>query len=152
MTSAGQADQNKRLVRRYYDEVFDQRNVAALDELFAPDFVGHSAATGTFTLADMRATIAREREDMPADETIIEEQLAEDERVETRFRYRWRHDTSIFDEQPTGQWLSMDGVQLDRVVDGRIVERWEVTDFWGVITRLGGTATFPMSDPPIPSP
>lgn len=36
----------------------------------------------------------------------------------------------------------MEGVQIDRVVDGRIVERWEVKDFWGVVTHLGGKAIF----------
>lgn len=143
--SSEQAELNTQIVRRYYDEVLARRNLATLDEIFAPDFMGHSAALGDFTLADVRSTIAREFEDMPADETIIEEQMVDGDRVMTRFRYRWRHDTSVFGEQPTGQWLAMEGVQIDRVVDGRIVERWVVKDFWGVITHLGGKATFPQS-------
>ena len=139
---------NKRVVRRYYDEVFVQRNLAALDDLFAPDFIGHSASYGDFTLADMRAGIAREHQDMPTDETIIEDQVAEGDRVVTRWRYRWRHDTSFFGERPTGVWLTMDGVQIDRLVAGKIVERWEIKDFWGVVKSLGGTVTTP--DTPSP--
>ncbi|HET9979361.1 MAG TPA: ester cyclase, partial [Ktedonobacterales bacterium] len=118
------AEANKRIVRRYYDEVLGQRNFAALDELFAPDFVGHSASYGDFTLADMRAGIAREHQDMPSDETIIEDQVAEGDRVVTRWRYRWRHDTPLFGERPTGERLEMHGAQIDRLANGRIAERW----------------------------
>src|SRR5262249_49188591 len=106
------------------------------------DFVGHSAASGTYTLADMRRDIARAQANMPKDETIIEEQVAEADRVVTRWRYRWKHDRSVFGEPPSGQWLAMDGVHVDRLVAGKIVERWEIKDFWGVVTRLGGTVGF----------
>lgn len=135
-------EEHKRIVRRYYEEVFTQRNLAALDDLFAPDFVGHSASSGTFTLADMRRSIIAEYEGMPEDETIIEEQVAEADRVVTRWRYRWKHDRSVFGEPPSGQWITMEGVHVDRLVDGKIVERWEVKDFWGVVTRLGGKVVF----------
>jgi predicted ester cyclase len=135
-------EEHKRIVRRYYEEVFARRNLAALEELFAPEFVGHSAAYGTFTLADMRRDIAREHEDMPDDETILEDQLAEGDRVVTRWRYRWKHDRSLFGEPPSGEWVEMAGVQIDRLAAGKIVERWEVKDFWGVVTSLGGKAAF----------
>ena len=145
MTSeeSAEAEENKRIVRRYYSDVLAGRSLAALDELFAPDFVGHSAAYGNFTLADMRAGIAREQQDMPDDETIIEDQVAEGDRVVTRWRYRWRHTTPLFGEQPTGEWLVMDGVQIDRLANGKIAERWEIKDFWSVITQLGGKVTIP---------
>jgi len=136
------SEENKRLVRRYYEEVFTQHNLAALEELFAPDFIGHSASAGTYTLADMLRDVAQEHEDMPADETLIEEQLAEGGQVVTRWRYRWKHDRSVFGEPPTGEWLTMEGVHVDRLVAGKIVERWEVKDFWGVVTRLGGKVVF----------
>ncbi len=134
--------EHKRIVCRYYVEVFTQRNLAALEDLFAADFVGHSASSGTYTLTDMRRDIAREHEDMPEDDLIIEEQVAEADRVVTRWRYRWKHDRSMFGEPPSGQWIHMDGMHVDRLVGGKIVERWEVKDFWGVVTRLGGKVEF----------
>jgi len=114
-----ETEANKRIVRRYY-EVFTGRDLAALDSLFASDFVGHSVDYGAYTLDDMRRGIAREHEDMPDDETIIEEQLAEGDRVVTRWRYRWKHDSPLFGERPTGEWLTMEGVQIDRVVGGKM--------------------------------
>ena len=150
MTSeeSAEAEENKRIVRRYYSDLLAGRSLAALDELFAPGFVGHSAAYGNFTLADIRAGIAREQQDMPDDETIIEDQVAEGDRVVTRWRYRWRHTTPLFGEQPTGEWLVMDGVQIDRLANGKIAERWEIKDFWSVITHLGGKVTIPENTSP----
>ena len=135
-------EENKRLVRHYYDEVFTQRNLAALEELFAAEFIGHSASAETYTLTDMRRVIAQEHEDMPEDETIVEEQLAEGDRVMSRWRYSWKHERSVFGETPSGEWLTMEGVHVDRLAAGKIVERWEVKDFWGVVTRLGGRVGF----------
>jgi predicted ester cyclase len=128
----------RRVVRRYYDEVFAAHNLAALDQVIAPDFVGHSAGYGDFTIADMRRDIAREFEAMPEDEVIVEEQLVDGDRVVTRWRYRWKHGRSLFGERPSGEWLEMGGIHVDRVAGDKIVERWEVKDFWGVVQRLGG--------------
>jgi predicted ester cyclase len=130
------------VVGRYYAEVLNGRNVALLDELFSPDFVGYSASFGTYTLADMRRDIGAEFTGMPEDETQIVEQLACGDYVVTYWRYRWRHDQPLFDELPSGRWLTMDGVHIDRVIDGRIVERREIKDFWSVVAQLGGTPTF----------
>jgi predicted ester cyclase len=119
-----------------------QRNLAALEEIFTPQFVGHSATMGAYMLADMRRGIAQEHVTMPEDETRVEEQFAEGDHVVTCWRYRWKHDQSIFGESPSGQWLIREGVHTDQVAEGKIVERWEVKDFWGVVTRLGGRAAF----------
>jgi predicted ester cyclase len=139
----GEINAQKRLARRYYDEVFGQHRLETLDEVMAPDFVGHSAGHGDFTLEMVRDSITREYADMPQDETIVEEQVAEGDRVITRWRYRWKHDRSVFGEQPTGTWLEMDGIHVDRIAGGKIAERWEIKDFMGVIRQLGGTVTFP---------
>ena len=143
-------DNPAQLVRRYYEEVFGQRNLGVLDELIAPDFVGHSAGYGDFTIADIRRDISREFEDMPDDETIIAEQLVAGDRVVTCWRYRWRHVVSLFGERPTGEWLELEGVHIDRVAAGRIAERWEIKDLWGVMRRLGGTVIIPGDREPAP--
>src|SRR5262249_10316723 len=140
--------EHKRIVRRYYEDVLQQHNLAALDDIFAPDFVGHSTAYGTYALTDMRRDIGRGRATMPDDETIIEEQLAEGDCVVTRWRYRWRQDQSVFGEPPSTEWIAMEGVHIDRLRSRRIVERWEIKDFWGVVTRMGGKISFSDEAPP----
>jgi predicted ester cyclase len=141
--ATGLGEDLKRIVHRYYDEVFTRRNLAALDELFAPDFVGHSAVIGSYTLDDIRRDIGRAHETMHEDEISIEDQMAEGDRVMTRWKYRWKHDQSVFGEPPSGQWISMERVQIDRLEAGKIVERWEIKDYWSVATQLGGKVEFP---------
>jgi predicted ester cyclase len=113
----------KQVVQRYYEEIFGRKNISALDGIIAPDFVGHSAGHGPFSGEDMRRDIGREHDEMPEDETIIEEQIAYGNRVVTRWTYRWTHDVSLFGEEPTGEWLSIDGVHIDQVEDGMITRR-----------------------------
>jgi predicted ester cyclase len=143
-------DNPGQVVRRYYEGVFGQRNLGVLDEVIAPDFVGHSAGYGDFTIADMRRDLAREFADMPHDETIVVDQLVTGNRVVTRWRYRWQHAVSLFGERPTGEWLEMEGVHIDRVAAGKIAERWEIKDLWGVVRRLGGTVTIADDREPAP--
>ncbi len=103
---------------------------------------GETAAIGSYTLDDMRRDIGRAHETMPEDEITIEDQVAEDDRVVTRWKYGWKHDRSVFGEEPSGRWITMEGVQIDRLEAGRIAERWEIKDHWGVATRLGGKVEF----------
>ena len=130
------SDDRKLIARRYYDEVFGQRNLSALDELVAPDFVGYSASFGEYTRDDMRRDIARDHANMPEDEIIVDEQITDGERVMTRWTYRWQHDASLFGEEPSHRWLSMEGVHIDQVIEGRIVQRWEIKDFFAVARQL----------------
>ncbi|HEX3301708.1 MAG TPA: ester cyclase [Thermomicrobiales bacterium] len=126
----------KEIARRYYEEIFQQRNLDALDQIISPDFRGYSASFGEYTRKDMRRDIQRDHDNMPTDEIIIDEQIAEGDRVTTRWTYRWKHDASLFGEKPTHRWLSMEGVHIDQIADGRIVQRWEVKDFFGVAKQL----------------
>ena len=126
----------KDVARRYYEEIFQRRNLDALDQVISPDFRGYSASFGEYTRNDMRRDIQRDHNNMPSDEIVIDEQVAEGDRVTTRWTYRWKHDTSLFGEKPTHRWLSMEGVHIDQIADGKIVQRWEIKDFFGVAKQL----------------
>lgn len=126
----------KDVARRYYEEIFQRRNLDALDQIIAPDFRGYSASFGEYTRNDMRRDIQRDHNNMPTDEIVIDEQVAEGDRVTTRWTYRWKHDASLFGEKSTHRWLSMEGVHIDQIADGKIVQRWEIKDFFGVAKQL----------------
>jgi predicted ester cyclase len=96
----------------------------------------------------MRCEIAREHTDMPVDETIIEEQLPEGDRMVTCGRYCWKHDQTVVGEIPSAQWLDMEGVHIDRIMTGKIAQCWEVEDSRDTVTRLGRKASFPGESQP----
>jgi steroid delta-isomerase-like uncharacterized protein len=137
------AEENKRLVRRYYDDVLGRGDLAQLDVLFAPDFVGHSAGFPDFRLEDVRRSLEQERTAFTDAQTTVEEQIAEGDKVVTRWRYEWTHDREFMGAPPTGRRLMLCGVQIHRMVDGRIVEVWEIKDRWSLVQQLGGRVVLP---------
>src|SRR4051794_41674603 len=79
------------LVRRYYDEVLGGRRAEVLDELLAPGFVGHGAGGASADPADYRAAVAATHAAFPDLHIRIEDQLADGDRVATRWTAEGTH-------------------------------------------------------------
>jgi predicted ester cyclase len=109
----------RRVVQRYYEEAVNGGNVALLDEIMAPDFVGHSLAAHSFGREDVRAALVQSRAAYPDGSVEIEDQVAEGDRVASRWRFRWSEG---------GRHWELAGIQIHRVLDGRLSEVWEVKD------------------------
>ena len=76
-------EENKALVRRFVEEVQCQHNLAALDELFSPDFVDHSGMTNPPTLEGSRQFFSMMFAAFPDMRFIIRQQIAEGDKVLT---------------------------------------------------------------------
>lgn len=118
-------EENKRVVRAFI-QAQNEGNVAALQELMAPDFVDHSVLPGQGSSRD--AYIQGVVEDHAAfsdAELIVEEQLAEGDKVMTRLSVRGHHDKAIFtDMVPTGAMLDTTAITINRVVGSKIAAEW----------------------------
>jgi serine phosphatase RsbU (regulator of sigma subunit) len=118
-------EDNKRLVRDFI-RAQNEGNVAALEDLMAPDFVDHSVLPGQGSSRD--AYIQGVVEDQAAfsdAELIVEEQLAEGDKVMTRLSVRGLHDKAAFtDMAPTGAMLDTTAITINRVVGDKIAAEW----------------------------
>ena len=86
------AEEHKAIVRRFVEEVQNRGDLAALDELCAPDFVNHSAPPGVPPTREGLAQLtALFRQAFPDGEMVIEDMLAERDRVATRKTFRGTH-------------------------------------------------------------
>jgi steroid delta-isomerase-like uncharacterized protein len=140
-------EQNKALVRRVLDEVWSQGKLAVVDELYAADFVSHqhSHAEGpqdVRSLDALKAFVREFREAFPDFHDIIEDQVAEGDKVVTRFTSVGTHRGPLMGLEPTNkpvQWL---GIAIDRVVGGKIAENWVSWDMMGMLQQLG-TVSWP---------
>jgi steroid delta-isomerase-like uncharacterized protein len=129
---------NKAIVRRLFQEALDGGNVDIIDELVSPEFVDHSAAPGAPNtreawkqgMADLRAAF-------PDSELSIEQEIAEDDLVTTRFTARGTHQGELMGIPATGKKVTVSGIQIARVAGGKIVERWEQVDTMGMMVQLG---------------
>ena len=117
------ADENKTLVRRYYEEVVNTGNVSRLAEFISPAYVEvHNNTRHPIGLEGAKEHVLGVRETYPDLHLTVEQQIAEGEWVVTRVTARGTHEGVWLGMRPTGRRLEMSAVNIDRVVDGRIVE------------------------------
>src|SRR5215203_3286296 len=117
-------ENNKALVRKFFEEVWSRGNVAALDEFLAPDFVVHDALSreegGT---EDYKRAVAEQHAASSDFHVSIEEQIAEGEMVVTRHVDSGTHDQEEFEGfAPSGARITMENITINRVVEGKIVQ------------------------------
>ncbi len=116
---------NKRIVRQYIDQVVNTGNLDALEDFIAGDYVDHNAPT------DAPQGIQAAKEHLEAVRhtygdfrLTIEDQIAESDTVVTRVTATGVHQNEWFGLRPSGKRITLTGINIDRVVDGKIVEHW----------------------------
>ncbi len=133
------AEQNKAIVRRIYKEYLDELDPAAADELLADDVVLH--AVRAFGEGAGRETV---KEGFSAflssfDErhTEVEDLIAEGDRIVARHTHHLKHVNEVFGIPPTDQQLSVWGIDIFRLENGRIAEWWVLDDNLGMMEQMG---------------
>lgn len=131
---------NKTLYRRFLQEVFVEGHVERLDEFVTPAFVNHDARPGAPAGPEgVRQIVELMRAGLPDLTITVEEQVAEGEIVCSRATTRGTHRGMLFGHPPTGKVVSMTGLTMTRIVDGRLVESWVKNDFAGMMRQLETT-------------
>jgi len=119
------AEDNKALVRRFVRAQW-AKDLAALEEMMAPDFVDHSVLPGQgSTREDYLQDVAEDQAASSDAILTIEDQMAEGDKVISRLSIRGSHDQEMVTGiPPTGVKLGFTGIIINRVVDGKIAEEW----------------------------
>jgi steroid delta-isomerase-like uncharacterized protein len=133
-------EENKAVVRRVFEEWNKGKRaaIATVDELFAPDFVFHG--TGVFPdidLADLKQFYSALWTPFPNVHFTIEDQIAEGDKVVTRFTFRGTHQGEFMGIPPTGKQVRFTGIEINRIKDGKPVEVWANRDELGLLRQLG---------------
>ena len=118
-------EDNKALVRRFV-QAQNEKDLAALEQMMSPDFVDHSVLPGqASTREDYLRVVAEDQAAFSEARLIIEDQIAEDDKVMNRLTVRGAHDQGIFwGMPPTGVKLETTAITVNRVVGGKIAEEW----------------------------
>ncbi len=132
--SGRQLDDNKALVLRAHAEVWSGGDMAAADEIYAAEFVGHwTGRPDTHGREEFKAFVTDARARFPNWNETVEQVVAEGNLVVTRFTSR-----GTFDGEPShGKEVTMPEIAIHRIVDGKIVEQWTVADILGMRQQLG---------------
>jgi serine phosphatase RsbU (regulator of sigma subunit) len=123
-------EKNKALVRRFVEEVLNQGNLDAIDELLAPDYVDHTVPSGKYADREgLKRSVPKQRASSSDLRFHIKEQIAEGDKVITWVVGSGTHDRERFmGLDPTGERVTMEHIYVSRVVEGKIVEDRGVRD------------------------
>lgn len=130
-------EDNKALVQRGIEEVWNQKNLAVLDEIASRDYVSHNPAMTTHGLEQYKQLVSMYFSAFPDLHFTIEDQIAEGDKVVSRFSARGTHQGAFMGIPPTGKQGVVTGIGIDRFANGKIVEGWFNSDDLGLLQQLG---------------
>jgi len=122
-------ESNKVLARRIVEEMWNTQNLQVVDEVYAPEFGGGHAAAKQFVSANLAA--------FPDLEISIQDQIAENDLVVTRYVMRATHQGEFASIPPTGKPFRITGIEMHRFADSKLVELWNIVDLLGMLQQLG---------------
>jgi steroid delta-isomerase-like uncharacterized protein len=128
-------------VSRRFTELFSTDDGSLADTVFAPDVVFHGLAGGdVHGIEATKGFIAAYRAAFPDAVSTVEDQVAEGDKVVTRWRARGTHEGALGELRPTGRAFDMGGITIERIAGGRIAEVWVARDELGMLRQLGAIA------------
>ncbi|GAA1646504.1 hypothetical protein GCM10009744_42020 [Kribbella alba] len=131
-------EQNKDTVRQFIDGLFTKGELGAVDTYLAEDFINHDPPFGvTADREGMRTAGAMMRTAFPDWHSELHQFIAEADIVVERFTASGTQQGEVMGVAPTGRTVSLPGINIFRLRDGRIVERWGRLDELGLLRQLG---------------
>jgi predicted ester cyclase len=132
-------NENTAIVRRWFEEVWNQRRLDTIAELFAADGVAHDLGGPGATVrgpGEFRAAADQMQRVFGRMALTIEDIFGVDDRVAVRLTAKLKHTGSLGDLPPTGNEVTVPVVCIVHLRNGQIVEGW---NFWDVTAALRAT-------------
>jgi steroid delta-isomerase-like uncharacterized protein len=109
-----------------------------IDELVAPDYVGHDPSQPELHGPEgVKGFVTTYLSAFPDGRITIDEQLAEGDLVGSRWTGRGTHQGDLMGIPPTGKQVTVSGITVSRLKDGKVVEEWSNWDTLGMLQQLG---------------
>lgn len=139
-------ENNKAIVRAFI-EAYNNRRLDLIDDFIASDYVDH---TNKVNRDGLKQLINMGFNAFPDWNEVIEDIIAEGDKVWVRISYTGTHKGQFMGLPPTGKKIISKAVDIYRVVDGKLAEYWNVTDNVDILKQTGaieitekGKALFP---------
>jgi steroid delta-isomerase-like uncharacterized protein len=138
-TAGMTAEENKAVVRRYIEEVWNRHNIDATDELVSPEYINHAASSAEYQRGGVRPVLEWLFSVFLDHRFDIEDAAADGETVAVRGTCSGTHEGELWGIPPTGERFAAQQSHWFRVADGKVAEHWAVRDDLGMMKQLGVT-------------
>jgi steroid delta-isomerase-like uncharacterized protein len=136
-------EQNKALIVRFVEELFNRGNLGIVGEIFAPDFIDHeqlppgipNGREGVKVLTTML------RSAFPDFKATIDDILAEGDKVVIRMTWSGTQKGEFMGVPATGKRVSFGVIDIVRITNGKLVEHWGQMDSMSLMQQLGAIPT-----------
>lgn len=136
-TARATVEENKAVVLRYVEEVWNRHDLDAIDGLVSPDYVNHAASTEEYRRGGARLAVEWLLSVFPDHRFDVENAVAEGDTVAVRGTMTGTHEGELVGIAPTGERVAAQQSHWFRVVDGKLAEHWAVRDDLGLMRQLG---------------
>ena len=132
------SEENKALARDSWERIVNQRDLDAIEEIYAPDLVWHEPDQDIRGYEQGRQFASTFFDAFPDINITVEDAIAEGDQVATRYTIRGTHrgETEEFGP-PTERQMELEGITIHRIEGGKIVEEWGRYDNLSVMQQLG---------------
>jgi predicted ester cyclase len=130
-------DENRRLIHRYYEELWNTWNFGLTEEIISSDirFRG-SLGVEVRGLQGFVGYMHKVQNAFPDFSNKIEELISEGDRIAARLTYTGTHKGELFGLAPTGTRATYSGAAIFKVLDGKIADGWVLGDVYNLIAQL----------------
>jgi steroid delta-isomerase-like uncharacterized protein len=131
------AELNKAVVHRML-EALNQKNPKMAEDIFAANWVNHDPAFPPLQgIEGARQLVSMFGNAFPDRRVVIENMIAEGDRVACNFTFSGTHQGEFNGIPPTGKHVQVNAAGVFRVVDGRLTDNWVNFDALGMLTQMG---------------
>lgn len=133
------SEQNKALMRRAVEEVWNRKDFSILKELVAADFIIHASAPEAeiHGVEGAKQFVTLLHSAIPDIHFTIVDQVAEGDRVVTRWVAQGTHKGELMGIAPTGKQVILTATDIDRITNGKVVECWTTLDGATLMQQMG---------------
>lgn len=132
------SEKNRAIIRRVFEEFLNQGNMSVIDEIDAPDFVwrgpGGQQVNGPEAHKQLAGSFLKSFPDL---HFTVEDMIAEGDKVVVRWTMRGTHQGDLMGIAATGKQVTLPGILISRIADGRVVEDWDSFDRLDMMQQLG---------------
>lgn len=132
-------DQNRKIIQRYYEEVWNQGKLEVLDELLAANYINHTPSVPDPLPGPdgLKPIVSAIRKGFPDLHYEIKDIIVNDSMAVARVIMTGTHQNKLFNLSPTGKKISVNQINIEKIKNGKVIEHWRVTDELTMMKQLG---------------